>query len=62
MADGTPILGLSYTSDAGMNRNLDRIDAAFGKLGLTPPEPYVPEEPPPEEPTIPEPPPEEPPA
>lgn len=35
MADGitrTPAIGLSYTSDEVMNRNLDRIDAAFAGL------------------------------
>lgn len=35
MADGilrTPAIGLSYTSDEVMNRNLDRIDAAFATL------------------------------
>jgi hypothetical protein len=47
----TPIIGLTYTSDAAMNANLQKIDNAFGKLGLEPPAPVevepVAEEPPP---------------
>lgn len=44
MANGlsrTPTIGLSYTSDATMNGNLDRIDQAFAQL-LPPKEPELP--------------------
>jgi hypothetical protein len=32
MANGTPTIGLAYTSDAVANENLDRIDAALALL------------------------------
>lgn len=34
--DTTPFIGLHYTNDTVMNSNLDRIDAVFGELGVTP--------------------------
>lgn len=42
----TATIGLTMTGDAAMNANLQKIDLAFAKLGLTPP----PDEPPAEEP------------